>query len=388
MKILITSANTKGINCATRLRRLKENARITLIDQSNKIKNAATLKQYYNIDIRPATAFLGRDTERAGVARLQDLLTNNSYYEEFDHIIITNNDAAPMQVAAYSFFDNDLLTLLGRNAIVTPIDQICGRQLAEGLCNINININQPLIRRYKADNMEIALVGLTEKELDMQQITYMYSILPMSNSNSNDIINSNDNSFAKLIYTSHNHGQILGFAAYGSSAMPLVDIISAIMSLNGNIHALSLSNPLGKIARNVLAGRLYMAYPDEVAQINPEKTLLLDVRPDNCHDFRDKMQNLLHIPLESLRENIFRLTYDKDIVTICNDGKTSYIASCILMGHGFNVRHLTGGLYYYNSAFKPYKEQEEDLIAEDLAEDLAEDEGLAEEETKAEEEGY
>jgi len=74
-------------------------------------------------------------------------------------------------------------------------------------------------------------------------------------------------------------------------------------------------------------------------------TMLIDVRPTPdfmaCH-----VHNIVNIPLESLRESLYRLEPTKEIIVICADGKDSYIAARILSANGFRARHLTGGMAY------------------------------------------
>ncbi len=100
-------------------------------------------------------------------------------------------------------------------------------------------------------------------------------------------------------------------------------------------------NLAGMAAQNVLAGAVQLAQWNEVAGLDPNLTVLLDVRRA---DERAKgfIPGSLHIPLDEVRARMNELPRNREIVVHCQSGQRSYFACRILAQHGFRVRNLTG----------------------------------------------
>jgi rhodanese-related sulfurtransferase len=94
-------------------------------------------------------------------------------------------------------------------------------------------------------------------------------------------------------------------------------------------------------ASNVLAGDVTLAQWQEVALVNPETTILLDVRNPE-ERAKGYIPGSVHIPLPQLRARAAELPKDKEIVTYCQSGQRSYYACRILTQRGFRARNLTG----------------------------------------------
>jgi rhodanese-related sulfurtransferase len=108
-------------------------------------------------------------------------------------------------------------------------------------------------------------------------------------------------------------------------------------------------NLAGMAAQNVRAGLVTLAQWDEVAALDPAKTVLLDVRNlDECA--KGDLPGSLKIPLNELRKRLDELPRDKEIVVHCQSGQRSYFASRILAQHGFRVRNLTGAYRTWKTA--------------------------------------
>jgi rhodanese-related sulfurtransferase len=100
------------------------------------------------------------------------------------------------------------------------------------------------------------------------------------------------------------------------------------------------------IARNKLDGHMVGISPLELYQKmqNGNKLVLLDVRMPLEYDQRH-LPGSIHIPLGSLRERIYELPTDREIVSMCNYSLRGYEAQLILRAAGFqDVRVLDGGL--------------------------------------------
>jgi rhodanese-related sulfurtransferase len=187
----------------------------------------------------------------------------------------------------------------------------------------------------------VATFGFSEKLLNERKMDYMFSVVPISGG------------FCKLVYD--NGSKILGFAAFGQDAREYAGMLSVIVQMKGGIRDLVALETgenyvplqaLGKIAQNVLEKRIFMAYWDEICNYDPGKTMILDVRPGEAYLARH-IEGAVNVPLADLRGSLYRLDGAKGIIVVCDTGKDSYLAARILMGHGFRVRQMTGGLGYY-----------------------------------------
>jgi len=357
MRILIIGATQAHMAAAARLRRLDEAAKIIITDEAMGIADIETFRQKYNIEMRHATRFLSADVGYTSVALLEDAITRTVYNEEVDRIInldfVVQNSVTLADTEFSEYFDGDiaahLLACLAahnldmRQITIKPCDDSIarGRCAADELYGRHVQ-EENLISMRIADfhDLKLVILGLTEQELNQRQMGHMYSVVPIAGG------------FCKLIYD--DIGNILGFAALGCCADNYANVVVAICKMGGNVQSLldtqldDKQHPictLGKIAQNVIEKRLFMAYPDEVMRIDSATTMLLDVR--SAFDFivyhADKAVN---IPLENLRESLYRLETSKEIITICADGKDSYLAARILSANGFKVRYLTGGMAY------------------------------------------
>ena len=102
----------------------------------------------------------------------------------------------------------------------------------------------------------------------------------------------------------------------------------------------------GFVAANTLRGEVQTITPDELndrLSKNPELQLL-DVR--SWGEFEEgHLPGAQLIPLDHLREHLDDLDPQKETIVYCRVGLRGYLATRILLQHGFNhVSNLTGGL--------------------------------------------
>jgi len=108
-------------------------------------------------------------------------------------------------------------------------------------------------------------------------------------------------------------------------------------------------NMAGMAAQNVLAEGVALAQWNEVVSIDPQRTLLLDVRrPDERA--KGSIPGSIHIPLDEIRARMNELPHDREIVAYCLSGQRSYFACRILSQHGFQVRNLSGSYRTWKTA--------------------------------------
>ncbi len=70
---------------------------------------------------------------------------------------------------------------------------------------------------------------------------------------------------------------------------------------------------------------------------------LLDVR-EPAEVEEEPMPGALHIPVGQLRERLGELPREQEIHVLCRSGQRSYIATRILLQHGYKARNISGGM--------------------------------------------
>lgn len=160
-------------------------------------------------------------------------------------------------------------------------------------------------------------------------------------------------------------GKLLGAQAIGEEGVDKrIDVLATALKAGMTVHDLaelelayappygSAKDPVnlaGMAAENVLDGYVALAQWNDVASLNANTTLLLDVRsPDErAHGF---IPGSINIPLDELRQRLNELPRDREIITHCQSGQRSYNAARILSQHGFRVRNLTGSYRTWKNA--------------------------------------
>lgn len=100
-------------------------------------------------------------------------------------------------------------------------------------------------------------------------------------------------------------------------------------------------NLAGMIAQNVLAKLVHTVSWDQIASLDPAKSMVLDVRSDTERR-NGSIPGSVHIPLDQLRRRIAELPRNREIIVHCHTGQRSYFAARILGQAGFSVRNLSG----------------------------------------------
>ena len=100
-------------------------------------------------------------------------------------------------------------------------------------------------------------------------------------------------------------------------------------------------NTAGFVAGHIARGDIPTVAPETW---RPTDEFLLDVRdPDELAD-HGRLAGAVGIPLAELRDRLAELPRDRRIVAYCQKGQRGYLATCLLIGHGFdNVANLRGG---------------------------------------------
>ena len=152
-------------------------------------------------------------------------------------------------------------------------------------------------------------------------------------------------------------GKLLGAQAVGRDGVDKrIDVLATALKGGMTVHDLaelelayappfgSAKDPVnmaGMAAQNVLAGDVQLAQWNEIATLDPERSVLLDVRRPDERD-QGFIPGSIHIPLDQIRRRLDELPRDKEIVVHCLSGQRSYFAARILAQRGFRVRNLAG----------------------------------------------
>jgi rhodanese-related sulfurtransferase len=115
-------------------------------------------------------------------------------------------------------------------------------------------------------------------------------------------------------------------------------------------------NLAGMAAQNLRSGRVAVAQWREIAQLDPERAIVLDVR-DAAERAAGALPHSVHIPLGELRARLGELPRDKEIIAHCASGQRSYNACRILTQHGFRCRNLSGSYKTWKTAMDGISEK-------------------------------
>jgi NADPH-dependent 2,4-dienoyl-CoA reductase/sulfur reductase-like enzyme/peroxiredoxin family protein/rhodanese-related sulfurtransferase/TusA-related sulfurtransferase len=232
-----------------------------------------------------------------------------------------------------------------------------GRIAADNICGGNEKYEGSLGSSIlKVFDLTLAATGLSETALHAAGIPYRKSFT-YSPSNASYYPGALPMSL-KLLFSPEN-GRILGAQAVGFNGVDKrVDVIAAVLRLGGTVRDLtklelcyappfsSAKDPVnmaGYTAENILNGKFEPFYPEDVAQLDLQKSVLLDVRTEDEFE-SGSIPGAVSMPLDSLRETMASLPKDREIDVFCQIGLRGYLASRILLQSGFaNVRNLSGG---------------------------------------------
>lgn len=156
-------------------------------------------------------------------------------------------------------------------------------------------------------------------------------------------------------------GQIVGYDGVDKR----IDEIALVIKHEGTIYDLikveqayappysSAKDPVavaGYVAENIITGQVKPVYWRELRDIEMENKFLLDVRTPDEYAL-GSLTGAVNIPLDEIRDRLKELPTDKMIYVFCAVGLRGYLASRILIQHGFEkVRNLSGGLKTYRAA--------------------------------------
>ncbi len=111
-------------------------------------------------------------------------------------------------------------------------------------------------------------------------------------------------------------------------------------------------NMAGFVAQNIIEDKVDVFYAEEVAGIDSQKQILLDVRTEG-ENKNGAIEGSKLIPVDSLRQRLGELNKNKEIMVYCQVGLRGYFACRILSQNGFKAKNLSGGYKTYSSFQAP-----------------------------------
>ncbi len=229
----------------------------------------------------------------------------------------------------------------------------------------------------KVFDITVASTGLSEKVLKAEGIPYISSII---HGTSHAGYYPNALPLTIKIVFSPTDGKLYGAQIIGYEGVDKrIDLCASVIQHNETIYDLqalehayappysSAKDPVniaGFAAENILVGLVKIIHWDEIADLDPKNSYLLDVRTIDEFKIRT-IENAVNIPLDDLRNRMSEIPKDKKIIVFCSMGQRGYVAARILIQHGYNdVYNLTGGCKTYEHASG--KQSNEDIFEKDV----------------------
>lgn len=211
----------------------------------------------------------------------------------------------------------------------------------------------------KLFDLTVAATGNNEKQLKKANIPYLKSYTHASSHSG--YYPASSPMIIKLLF-SPDEGKLLGAQIVGYKGVDKrMDVLAVALRAGLTVFQLQElelayappfssakdpTNMAGFVASNIITGLHPVIHWDELDQLDPKETILLDTRTQLETQF-GQIPGSLNIPLDTLRDNLDHLPRDKEIIIYCEVGLRGYLAARILMQQGFKVRNLSGGFSIY-----------------------------------------
>lgn len=104
-------------------------------------------------------------------------------------------------------------------------------------------------------------------------------------------------------------------------------------------------NIAGMVAANIITGAMPVIHWRQLNDIDWDNTIIVDVREPGELEQVGRIKTSVNIPLGKLRQSIANGELDKNktIIITCAVGKRGYLATTILLHHGYRAYNLSGG---------------------------------------------
>jgi CoA-disulfide reductase len=237
----------------------------------------------------------------------------------------------------------------------------------------------------KVFDLTIAATGNNEKTL--KRFNTPYEVLHIHPSSHAGYYPGAASIALKLIFDKES-GKIFGAQAVGADGVDKrIDVIAT--AIKGGLTVEDLTNlelsyappyssakdPVnmaGYVATNIMDGELEHVQWHEVDEILSNGGMLIDVRESSEREF-GFIEGSINISLNDLRNRVDELPKDQTIYVSCQVGLRGYLATRILMNHGFKVKNVDGGWKTYSSVFGSNIKKNVETTANELGETIVKD---------------
>lgn len=208
----------------------------------------------------------------------------------------------------------------------------------------------------KVFDLTVASTGATEKALKGNEIPYLASY---THPGSHASYFPGATMMAIKLVFSPSSGRILGAQIVGGEGVDKrIDVLATAIRGQMTVYDLeelelayappysSAKDPIniaGFVAANMLKGDLETINWDEIADIDRDKDVLVDLRNRDELDTAGTIEGAVHIPLNELRGELSGLDRSKSYIPFCAVGFRGYLAHRILVQNGFASKNLSGG---------------------------------------------
>lgn len=188
----------------------------------------------------------------------------------------------------------------------------------------------------------------------------------------------------KIIFSPED-GKLLGAQVVGYDGVDKrIDLFAQVIKKGGTIYDLqeiehayappysSAKDPVnmaGFVAENILKGKVNIIQWRDIPNVDKTEAMIIDSRTKEEYDF-GHVEGAINIPVDEIRSRLNEIPRDKKIIVYCAVGLRGYIASRILMQHGYtDVYNLSGGYRTYSCAIA------DNTTSEGLCDTLIKDDG-------------
>lgn len=277
-----------------------------------------------------------------------------------EHMRTSNEDiyavGDAVEVENYITKENTLIPLAG------PANKQ-GRIAADNICGISNTYGGTLgTSILKVFDLTVASTGINETQCKKNNIDYEKVILsPMSHAG----YYPNAKVLTIKVIFERNTQKILGAQIIGYDGVDKrIDVIAT--AIKAGLKATELKdlelayappfssakdpvNLAGFIIENIENGFVKQFHYDEIDNLrNDPNAFLLDTRTELEYS-KGFAEGFTNIPVDSLRQRINELDKNKRIYVMCQSGLRSYIATRILVQHGYDAYNYAGGYRLYGS---------------------------------------
>jgi rhodanese-related sulfurtransferase len=106
-------------------------------------------------------------------------------------------------------------------------------------------------------------------------------------------------------------------------------------------------NIAGFVAANLIKGDVENVYSQNVAELDPQERVFLDLRSKGEIKRSGSIEGALNIPVDELRDHLPGLGKEKTYIIYCAVGQRAYVGYRIMTQNGFQARNLSGGYETY-----------------------------------------